>query len=94
MNTQSDYLIDMYYILYYLNYNKLDVGKTIKTLNEVKLDSHHKDDLKVKDERELAFKCFDCFEHISDVRMNNLKSQYIKEMKFVDELVQKHIFEK
>ncbi|MGX0281429.1 hypothetical protein [Staphylococcus cohnii] len=92
--SSSDYLITMRYILKHLQKKDLNIEKTIQSLKTIELDEHHKDDLKFSDEKALIYKAYDCLQHLSDVRLNILKSTYQKEVKTIEELVQKYVFEK
>lgn len=92
--SSSDYLITMRYILKQLQKEDLNIEKTIQSLKTIELDEHHRDDLKFSDEKELIYKAYDCLQHLSDVRLNILKSTYQKEVKTIEELVQKYVFEK
>jgi len=90
--TNVDYIYTYRYILESLKKNDLNVAKAINDLNQVELDEHHKDDLKVNNEKDLAFKAYDCLQHLSDVRKKAINVEFESEVKIIDELVQKHIF--
>ncbi|MDN5664457.1 MAG: hypothetical protein L0G74_11880 [Staphylococcus equorum] len=92
-NTPVDNMITMRYILENLKENNGDIESTILALNAIDLEVHHKDDLKVKNEKELVLKYSYLLEHLSQVRLDRFRKEFKEEMRCLDELFKEYFEE-